>query len=41
MFSYNAIAEKSLLTSRYLAIIAAIAAPASTAVTGVACVAML
>ena len=41
MFSYSAIAEKSLLTCRYLAIIAAIAAPASTAVTSVACVAML
>lgn len=41
MFSYSTIAEKSLLTCRYLAIIAAIAAPVSTAVTGVACVAML
>lgn len=41
MWSYYAIADKSLLTCRYLAIIAAIAAPASTAVTGVACVAML
>jgi len=41
MFSYSAIAERSLLTCRYLAIIAAIAAPVSTAVTSVACVAML
>lgn len=41
MFSYSAIAEKSLLSCRYLAISAVIAAPASTAVTGVACVAML
>lgn len=41
MFTYYAIAEKSLLTCRYLAIIAAVAAPISTAVTGVVCVAML
>jgi O-antigen ligase len=41
MFSYSVVAEKSLLTCRYLAIIAAIAAPVSTAVTSVACVAML
>jgi O-antigen ligase len=41
IFSYSAITEKSLLTCRYLAIIAAVAAPASTAVTGAACVAML
>lgn len=41
MISYTAIAEKSLLTCRYMAIIAAIAAPASTAVTGVACAVML
>lgn len=41
MFSYSIIAEKSLLTCRYLAIIAAIAAPASTAITSAACVAML
>lgn len=41
MFPYAVIAEKSLLTCRYLAIIAAIAAPASTAITSAACVAML
>lgn len=41
MFPYSAIAEKSLISCRYLAIIAAIAAPISTAVTSVACVAML
>lgn len=41
MFSYAAVAEKSLQTCRYLAIIAAIAAPVSTAVTSVACLAML
>lgn len=41
MFSYSVMAEKSLMASRYLAIIAAIAAPASTAVTGVACILML
>ncbi len=41
MFPYSAIAEKSLLTCRYLAIIAAVAAPVSTAVTGVASVGML
>jgi O-antigen ligase len=41
MFSYSVLAEKSLTTCRYLAIIAAIAAPASTAITGIACVAML
>ena len=41
MFSYCDIAEKSLLICRCLAIIAAIAAPISTAVTSVACVAML
>jgi len=41
MFSYSVCAEKSLLTCRYLAIIAAIAAPVSTAVTSVACVAIL
>lgn len=41
MFSYSTIAEKSLLTCRYLVIIAAIASPASTAITSAACVAML
>ncbi|WP_374090385.1 O-antigen ligase family protein [Methylomicrobium lacus] len=41
MFSYSAVAEKSLQTCRYLAIIAAIAAPMSTAVTSVACVLMI
>lgn len=41
MFSYFAVAEKSLQTCRYLAIIAAIAAPMSTAVTSVACVGLL
>jgi O-antigen ligase len=41
MFSYSIISEKSLLACRYLAIIAAIAAPLSTAVTSAACVAML
>lgn len=41
MVSYTAIAEKSLLICRCVAIIAAIAAPASTAVTGVACVVVL
>ncbi len=41
MFSYSVFAEKSLSASRYLAIIAACAAPASTAITGVACIAML
>jgi O-antigen ligase len=41
MISYSVFAEKSLTTSRYLAIITAIAAPASTAITSVACVAML
>jgi len=41
MFSYSAVAEKSLQTCRYLAIIAAIAAPMSTAVTSVACVVMI
>ncbi len=41
MFSYSVVAEKSLLTCRYLAIIAAIAAPASTAITSAACGAML
>lgn len=41
MFSYSVVAEKSLLTCRYLAIIAAIAAPVSTAITSAACMAML
>jgi O-antigen ligase len=41
MVSYAAIAEKSILTCRYLAILAAIAAPISTAVTSMACIAML
>jgi O-antigen ligase len=41
MFSYSSIAEKSLLSCRYLAIITAIAAPTSTAVTSIACTAML
>src|SRR5664279_4580320 len=41
MFSYSTMAEKPLLTCRYLAIIAAIAAPVSTAITSAACVAML
>lgn len=41
MFSYSVIADKSLTLCRYLAIIAAIAAPASTAVTSIACAAML
>ena len=41
MFSYSILAEKSLLTCRYLAIVVAIAAPISTAVTSVACIAML
>jgi O-antigen ligase len=41
MFSYSVIAEKSLLTCRYLAIITSIAAPISTAITSVACVLML
>ncbi len=41
MFSYSTITEKSLLICRYMAIIAAIAAPISTAVTSVACVLML
>lgn len=41
MISYSVVAEKSLLTCRYLAIIVAIAAPISTAVTSAACVAML
>jgi O-antigen ligase len=41
MLSYSVVAEKTLLSCRYLAIITAIAAPASTAVTGVACIAML
>ncbi|MGR9013359.1 MAG: O-antigen ligase family protein [Gammaproteobacteria bacterium] len=40
MFSYSVVSEKSLLTCRYLAIIAAIAAPISTAVTSGACVGM-
>jgi O-antigen ligase len=40
MFSYL-VTEKSLLTCRYLAIIAAIAAPISTAVTSALCIAML
>lgn len=41
MLPYSAVAEKSLLICRCLAIIAAIAAPISTAVTSAACVAML
>jgi O-antigen ligase len=41
MFTYSVISEKSLLCCRYFAIIAAIAAPISTAVTSAACVAML
>lgn len=41
MFSYSVFAEKSLSACRYLAIIVAIAAPVSTAVTSVASVAML
>jgi O-antigen ligase len=41
MFSYPVIVEKSLLTCRYLAIIVAIAAPISTAVTSVALVLMI
>ena len=41
MISYSVMAEKSLLTCRYLAIVVAIAAPISTAVTSVACIAML
>jgi O-antigen ligase len=41
MFSYSVFSEKSLTLCRWLAIIAAIAAPMSTAVTSVACVAML
>lgn len=41
MFSYPVFSEKSLTLCRWLAIIAAIAAPMSTAVTSVACVAML
>ena len=41
MFSYSGMAEKSLLTCRYLAIVVAIAAPISTAVASVASVAML
>jgi O-antigen ligase len=41
MFSYSVISEKSLTVCRYLAIIAAIAAPISTAVTSIACIAML
>jgi O-antigen ligase len=41
MFSYSVFAEKSLSTCRYLAILAAIASPISTAVTGVMCVALL
>ena len=41
MFSHSVIAEKSLLICRCLAIIAAIVAPISTAVTSVACIAML
>ena len=41
VFSYSVMAEKSLLTCRYLAIIVAIAAPISTTVTSVACIAML
>ena len=41
MFSYPVILEKSLLICRYMAIITAIAAPISTAVTSVALVLML
>jgi O-antigen ligase len=41
MFSYSVVSEKALLTCRYLTIIAAIAAPISTAVTSVACIAIL
>jgi O-antigen ligase len=41
MFSYSVIAKKSFTASHYFAIIAAIAAPAFTAVTSIACVAML
>ena len=41
MFTYSIISEKSLLSCRYLAILAGISAPVSTAVTSVACVAML
>jgi O-antigen ligase len=41
MFSYSAIAEKSLISCRYLAIVTAIAAPASTAVTSITCAAVL
>lgn len=41
MFSYSVFSEKSLTLCRWLAIIVAIAAPMSTAVTSVACVAML
>ena len=41
MLSYSTITEKLLLTCRCLAIIAAIAAPVSTAITSAACVAML
>lgn len=41
MISYSVIGEKSLNLSRYFAILAAIAAPASTAITGIACIAML
>ena len=38
MFSYSAFTEKSLSVCRYLAIIGAVAAPISTAVTSIACV---
>lgn len=38
---YSMIADKSLALCRYLAIIGAIAAPASTAITSIACIAML
>jgi len=41
MLSYSIIGEKSLTLCRWLAIIAAIAAPMSTAVTSVASIAML
>jgi O-antigen ligase len=41
MVTYSIISEKALLSCRYLAIVVAIAAPISTAVTSVACVAML
>ena len=41
MFSYSALTEKSLLACRYFAIITAIAAPASTAITSLTCLGML